>query len=172
MRIFLSMVVTVFTISGIGSAQRGFSLSTAYAYAYSEPSDRQKNDPAYKMYKEGYRLVLDEKWEEARQKFAGMTKKYPKSDYLDDAEYWSAIAIKHVDKKKAVDEYERFILKYPNSNYFDDAFADYQGLSTVRPLSFGMSSDEDGTRMYIAKGASGIELDSDGVIIRDRSDSV
>src|SRR5882762_3736940 len=71
-----------------------------------------KRDPAYKIYKEGYHLVLDERWEEARKKLHEVEKSYPTSEYVDDAEYWSAYALMHIDKKKAAESYERFIQRF------------------------------------------------------------
>jgi tetratricopeptide (TPR) repeat protein len=87
-----------------------------------------KRDPAYKIYKEGYDLVLDERWEEARKKLREVAKTYPKSEYVDDAEYWSAYALMHIDKKKAAESYERFIQRFPKSQYYDDAVADLSDL--------------------------------------------
>ena len=87
-------------------------------------SPEKKDDPGYKKYKEGYNLILDEKWEEARKQFGEMVKQFPKSEYVDDAEYWSAYALKHIDKKKAKEAYKQFILNFPKSNFYDDAVAD------------------------------------------------
>lgn len=90
-----------------------------------------KDDPALSMYKAGYELVLAEKWGEARKKLEEMVKKYPESEYADDAQYWSAYALMHTDRKKAEVEYKEFIKKYPKSNYRDDAIADLNQLTTT-----------------------------------------
>lgn len=95
-----------------------------------ESSDK-KSDPAYKMYKEAYNLILDEQWDDARKKLAEVVKQYPKSDYVDDAEYWSAVALKHIDRKKAKAAYEKFLAAYPKSNYYDDALADLANLGST-----------------------------------------
>jgi tetratricopeptide (TPR) repeat protein len=87
-----------------------------------------KNDPGYSLYKEGYGLILDEEWETARKKFSELLSKYPKSEYAEDATYWSAYALKDIDKKKALKAYKEFIAKYPKSTYFDDAIADMADL--------------------------------------------
>ena len=137
-----------------------------------ETFDGKNNDPAYGFYKEGYNLILEERWEHARKKFAKIVKNYPQSEYVDDAEYWSAFALRHLDKRKAVEEYEKFILKYPNSNYFDDAFADYQLLNSTRPLSFATVITDDGTRTYIGKGVGGIKADTGGAILHTGRDSM
>jgi tetratricopeptide (TPR) repeat protein len=89
-----------------------------------------KDDPGYAMYKEGYNLVLEERWDEARKRFATMIKQFAKSDYIDDAHYWAAYAMKHIDRKKAGEEYRQFIKDYPKSNYFDDAVADLNQLDS------------------------------------------
>jgi len=59
-----------------------------------------------------------------------MLAKYPNSDYADDAQYWSAYSMKHIDRKAAIQEYERFVEAHANSRYYDDAMAD---LDDLRP---------------------------------------
>lgn len=86
--------------------------------------DDDEKDAAYKIYKEGYSLILDEKWAEAMKKLAEVKTKNPKSDYLDDAAYWSAYAQKRLDKKKGIAAYELFIENFPESSYVDDAVSD------------------------------------------------
>jgi len=88
-----------------------------------------ENDPAYKLYKEGYGFILDERWQDARKKFAEVIAKYKKSAYVDDASYWSAYSLKSIDKKQAIKAYKEFMAKYPNSSYFDDAVADLSELT-------------------------------------------
>ena len=103
------------------------------APAMAEPPGK-KDDPSYKQYKEGYDLILDEKWEEARKSFAGFLKQYPKSSYADDAEYWSAYALEHElkDKDKAFKAFKDFVYRYPESNYYDDAIAEMYKLKGDR----------------------------------------
>jgi hypothetical protein len=55
--------------------------------------------------------------------------KYPKSKYADDARYWSAFALKHTDKKAALEAYRKFINENPKSSYYDEAFNDYLELN-------------------------------------------
>lgn len=105
-----------------------------------------KTDPAYKTYKEGYDAVLDERWNDAIKKFAEVTSKYSTSDYVDDAEYWTAYALSHVDRKKAVSAYERFMEKFPKSRYMDDAVAD---LGNLNPMVVVSSSGGDSTRITV-----------------------
>ena len=93
--------------------------------AFSEASD----DPGYKTYKEGYNLILEESWSKARKKFSDLLDKYPKSKYADDARYWSAYALKHTDRKEALEAYRTFINENPKSSYYDEAFNDYLELN-------------------------------------------
>lgn len=87
-----------------------------------------QDDPAYKAYREAYELILDEDWNEARKKFEAVISNYPKSDYLDDAAYWHAYAMRHLDEKKAIEEYKKFLKKFSHSSYYDDALADLNEL--------------------------------------------
>jgi tetratricopeptide (TPR) repeat protein len=90
---------------------------------------QNKNDPAYDTYREGYNLILNEQWRQAREMLGQVKKKFPKSEYVDDAEYWSAYAMRHIDREKALKEYQAFVEKYPKSRYHDDAMADLSDLS-------------------------------------------
>ena len=100
-----------------------------------EPPD-DRDDPAYAAYKQGYTLILDERWEAARKKFAEMLAKYRQSRYRVDAEYWSAYALKHLDRKKAIRAYEEFLRQHSRSTYLDDVVADIAELrarATIAP---------------------------------------
>jgi HEAT repeat protein len=85
-------------------------------------------DAGYQLYCDGYRLILAERWSEARKKFSELHQRYPHSSYLDDARFWTAYSWKYSDRKKALAEYARFMKEFPSSNYFDDAVAEYQRL--------------------------------------------
>jgi len=87
------------------------------------PSSGDEKDPAYKAYKTGYSYVLGEKWKDAMTALAEVRKKNPKSDYLDDAAYWSAYAQKRLDTKRGIAAFESFLAEFPNSSYYDDALA-------------------------------------------------
>jgi HEAT repeat protein len=144
-------------------------------------SEGKKKDAAYPLYKEGYHLILDGKWEEARKKFAEMMKQYSSSAYMDDAEYWSAYALMYLDEKKAAKEYEKFISRHPDSRYYDDAVADLSGLdgSTVgRPVPVPMatkapmvwSSSSSGRGKGRGKGMMYIDsLGGDGFVMSSES---
>ena len=98
-----------------------------------EPGDQEGPDHA--MYKKGYDLVLDEKWDAARKQFAVLLTKYPKSHYADDARYWSAYALMHTDLKKALINYKEFVNKYPKSTYYDDAVADMANIQAQMDMA-------------------------------------
>ncbi len=89
------------------------------------------DDPAYADYREGYRLILDERWAQAMKKFEQLLRTYRKSEYRDDAAYWKAYAEKHLDARKAARAYQEFFRNYPGSSYLDDAVADYAELQAA-----------------------------------------
>ena len=100
---------------------------TASGFSVGSLADDQ-DDPAYAMYKEGYKQIVNEKWDEARKQFELLLKKYPKSKYAGDARYWTAYSLKYSDKKKAIAAYKAFLEAYPQSNYYDDAVSDLSRL--------------------------------------------
>src|SRR5512143_76195 len=89
---------------------------------------QETRDPGYPLYHDGYRLILDEKWNEARRKFGELMRRYPRSEYRDDARFWTAYSWKFSNRRKALEEYDRFMKDFPSSNYFDDALSEYQRL--------------------------------------------
>lgn len=91
-----------------------------------DPGDQ--DDPGYATYKKGFNFILEEKWEEARKVLGEVSTKFPKSKYVDDAQYWIAYALKYSDKKKSIEAYKKFLKQYPDSNYYDDAVADLNRL--------------------------------------------
>ncbi|MBI4534776.1 MAG: tetratricopeptide repeat protein [Ignavibacteriae bacterium] len=124
----------------------------AYSHTAPEPPVPAENqdDPAYPLYREGYNLILEEQWDAARKQFSELLKKHQKSDYADDAMYWSAYALRHIDVKSAKDAYRKFIKDYPKSSYYDDAVAD---LSEVDAAV--MVSAPPGAAVFIDKGREG-----------------
>jgi hypothetical protein len=92
------------------------------------------DDPAFAAYREGYNLVLEERWEDARRKFAELIRRHPHSIYLDDAQYWTAFSWKQTDPRKAMEAYQQFVRDYPRSTYLDDAVADLQLLQVEEEL--------------------------------------
>ena len=105
------------------------------AFAWRMPSAREddKSDAGYALYKEGYALVLEEKYAAARKKFEELISKYPGSSYTDDARYWTAYSLRNSDREKAIEDYRRFIREHPRSTYYDDAVADLNALQIEMP---------------------------------------
>lgn len=101
---------------------------TVVAPPHADPAQGRDDDPAYKLYSAAYNLVLDERWEEAREKFRELISKHPESEYRDDAEYWTAYSYRQKNRKKAIEAYKKFLKSYKNSTYFDDALADLDAL--------------------------------------------
>ena len=143
--VILGMSLSVAQISGsIGRSPSGLTLSgqatLAAGYSGSAATERSgtymigcidvasvgddQDDPAYAMYKEGYKCILNEQWDAARKQFELLIKKYPTSKYVADARYWNAYSLKYNDKKKAIQAYKAFLEAYPQSNYYDDAISD------------------------------------------------
>ncbi len=108
---------------------------TATAFAWRMPASREddKSDAGYSLYKEGYALILEEKYEGARKKFEELISKYPASSYTDDARYWTAYSLRNSDREKAIEDYRKFIREHPKSTYYDDAVADLHALQIEMP---------------------------------------
>ena len=102
-----------------------------------------QDDPAYLAYKAAYKSIIEEKWDDARKRFAEVIGKYPKSRYVDDAQYWIAYSWKYSDKKKAIEVYKKFIKEYPTSNYYDDAVGDLSRLENRDAPPSGQPPRED-----------------------------
>jgi Outer membrane lipoprotein/HEAT repeats len=134
---FGMLILVVFgTAAGVGQ-QPAAAIAPehrGYLFAFHEGGKENQTDPGYTLYKTGYNQILEEKWDEARETFAMLRDKFPKSDYSDDAAYWSAYAMKYADVKKAVQEYDSFIKNFPKSSYYDDAVADLSELEARMEL--------------------------------------
>ncbi len=141
-------------------------------YAGGDDPQVDRQAPGFELYQEGYHFVLDERWREAEQKFQAFIKKYPRSQYLDDAQYWSAYALKHIDRKSAVKAYVRFIADFPESRYYDDAVADLTELSKDHPIVVAKYLGGRGMRIYMKMKETELPLDSLGAEIHGRMDSV
>ncbi len=99
-----------------------------------EPDERRgPKDPGYQSYREGYRLILEEQWAEARKKLSEVLQKTARSGYADDASFWIAYSWKYSDRAKAVAAYKKFMREYPESNYADDALAELERLGERTP---------------------------------------
>ena len=101
--------------------------SEVLLFAMSEGGD----DPGYDLYKSGYRMILQEQWEEAFQQFRELEERHSESRYIDDALYWKAYSLARRDYvPEAIDAYRALLDRFPDSEYFDDAVADVTELET------------------------------------------
>jgi hypothetical protein len=103
--------------------------------AVGETRPGETDDPSYRVYRDGYHAILQERWGEARKLFAELRKRYPRSRYRDDAEYWTAYSWKQDDPAKARTAYQKFIQERPTSTYFGDAVADLRMLEIEAALA-------------------------------------
>lgn len=105
---------------------------------YDGPPEGNQDDPGYELYKAGYAFILDEQWEKAVKAFADLTRKYPTSDYLDDAQYWVAYSLMNSAVfDKARDAYRSFLERFPNSSYYDDVVADLTEVESAMQAASG-----------------------------------
>ncbi|UCE08400.1 MAG: HEAT repeat domain-containing protein, partial [bacterium] len=103
--IIVSLLVTIF-----------FSLSWSAAYI-------EKQDEDDKAYKQAYNYILDENWNDAIKSFDNFIKKFSKSRWVDDAEYWQCYAREQKGEslEKVFDCYQNFIREHSRSKWVDDA---------------------------------------------------
>ncbi|HEX9657102.1 MAG TPA: HEAT repeat domain-containing protein [Bacteroidota bacterium] len=112
------------------SFHSGNKLRMEWSDAASKPGNQ--DDPGYDLYKRGYELIIQEKWKNAQEVLSELVKRYPRSEYRDDAMYWMAYALKFREKNEAMAAYNNFLHQYRDSKYYDDAVADLNELrSTV-----------------------------------------
>ncbi len=104
----------------------GHSYTEALApYGFAGTADENSDDPGYSLYKSGYRMVLNERWQEARSFFRELSESFPESEYRDDALYWTGYSqFQSNELGEAMDAYNQLIHDFPGSQYYDDAVAD------------------------------------------------
>ncbi len=123
-RMLLICGMVLVLAAAVHAQPEGTGLSFVFARSAPVGADEAPDDPGYVAYREGYARILNEEWEAARKIFEDLRSKHPKSRYADDAQYWSAYALMHTDRGRAVDAYREFIRQNPRSRYVDDAVAD------------------------------------------------
>jgi hypothetical protein len=95
----------------------------------------EPDDPAYTLYRTGYAAVLGEEWQAARKVFAELQRRFPRSQYADDAAYWTAYSWRDQDPSKAATLYRKLLKEFPQSPYLDDAVADLRMLEVNQELA-------------------------------------
>jgi HEAT repeat protein len=125
--------------------------------AMADEGGEQQDDAGYGLFRQGYQQILEERWEAARQVFATLAVRYPKSTYADDAQYWSAYALMHTNREKALEAYRTFVQQHRASSYYTDAIADMSQLKINMALAERKDpfvavtrTDAAGTSYYIA----------------------
>ena len=75
------------------------------------------------LYKEGYSLILKEKWAEAEKAFAEFSQQHPDSSWRDDAAFWTCFARDkgRLSPPEAFTCYGDFLRQWPTSEWADDA---------------------------------------------------
>jgi HEAT repeat protein len=76
-----------------------------------------------RAYREANKLILEEKWGDAIRSFQSLTQKFPKSDWVDDADFWICYATERTEPspEKAFECYQRFLQTRPKSEWVNDA---------------------------------------------------
>ncbi len=92
----------------------------------------QENERERTAFNEGYAMVLNKQWQTAVEHLQTFINNHQESRYTDDAAYWKAYALKHIDKEKSAEAYRNFIDQYPGSRYIDDAVADLGALEQAQ----------------------------------------
>jgi len=92
----------------------GFSLLTVQAFS------AEADNAAYRQ---GYGLVLEQKWAEAQEYFERFQDDYPDSLWADDAAFWNCYAIEQSTAQESANFscYENFISAWPESSWASDA---------------------------------------------------
>jgi hypothetical protein len=151
---------TSYSRSATAQAEAALARADARLAAFADADDMLDDDPAYARYKEGYNAILEERWTDAKKRLEGVIADFPKSEYRDDAEYWHAYALMHIDRKQAIEAYEKFTKDFPKSNYYDDAVADLEKLNSgVYVISSGSSPHA--TTVYVGKDSYAYSYGSD-----------
>lgn len=82
----------------------------------------EKKSPEQIEYEKIRQLFVDGELEKAIEELNNFIKKYPKSEWADDAQFDIAQCYEHMEEKeKAVEEYKKLIDKYPKSDLVSSA---------------------------------------------------
>jgi HEAT repeat protein len=103
---------------------RGVALAlifSAVAAAYPPGPAAAGNDEA-QSYGKGYEFIQDQSWAKAIVAFQEHIKKYPKSSYIDDSQFWICFAKeKQGQLEESYNCYKSFTSSYPKSEWANDA---------------------------------------------------
>ncbi len=78
---------------------------------------------AAQAYRQGYNMILDEDWQAAIAVFDDLIKRYGRSEWADDSEFWRCYAREQLGESAArlFDCYEALLARAPHSEWADDA---------------------------------------------------
>jgi len=128
-------------------------------------------------YRRGYDLILDEDWKGAVAAFDDLVAKYPGSDWVDDAAFWSCYARRQAGTPppEAFACYEKLLARHPKSEWSDDARRAMVRLAKeidrpeYREKVRDFGQDEDGDRLLavlVALGEIGDERSVEVILER------
>lgn len=95
----------------------GIGFSTLFA-AQAIPQEQDSLD-----YREGYSLVLEQKWSNAQNHFSDFGIEWPESSWADDADFWNCYSMEQAtsEQDKHFQCYENFVGQWPESSWVTDA---------------------------------------------------
>lgn len=95
----------------------GIGFSTLFA-AQAIPQEQDSLD-----YREGYSLVLEQKWSNAQNHFSEFGIEWPESSWADDADFWNCYSMEQAtsEQDKHFQCYENFVGQWPESSWVADA---------------------------------------------------
>ena len=115
----------------------------------------QAAENSNEAYSEGFNLVLQQRWQEARDFFTRYANEFPGSDMQDDAGYWRCFAWERTQNVNP-DQYscyKDFISKWENSNWLDDA--------RERMMIVARRLAEQGQPQFMSEAFAGLDFNSD-----------
>ena len=85
---------------------------------YEKAAELNGTGADYSLFQQGYALGLQRKWDEKADVLQQLVKRYPKSDYADDALYEIArVRLSQERENDAIKAYEQLLNRYPRSEY-------------------------------------------------------
>ncbi|MFQ5568105.1 MAG: HEAT repeat domain-containing protein [Rhodothermales bacterium] len=87
------------------------------------PATVSAQSEAAQAYEAAYDLVIDEDWSAAADALRDFVRQYPRSDWVDDAEFWQCYVLEQAERspEQAFDCYHSFVKEQPRSKWTDDA---------------------------------------------------
>lgn len=118
-------------------------------------SPLQAAEDSNAAYSEGFNLVLQQQWQQARDYFTRYATDWPDSDMQDDAGYWRCFAWERSQNVSAdqFNCYQDFVNRWEDSNWLDDA--------RERMMIIGRRLAEQGQPEFLRKAFDGMDFDFD-----------